>query len=97
MLTAAEASDRLSWALIKDEDGRYRFACRKALVTIKIYGARDRVRFCARDKVTFRIDPATLTVEQIDTGVIRSQYAWDQIECLAAGEPETDCRDLFQG
>ena len=97
MLTAAEATGRLDCALMKDSQGRYRFACRKALVTIKISGTRDRVRFCARDKVSFRIDAETLTIEEIDTGAIRIRLTWDRIECLSAGEPETDCHDLFQG
>ena len=96
-MTAQEAIARLEPALSKDEDGRYRFACRKASLVLRLLDHRVPMRFAPCDQVGFRTDDRALTVEELKTGVVRMQFAWKQIESLAAGEPEIDNGLLFQG
>ena len=96
-MTAQEANLHLEQALAKDPAGRYRFLCRKALVIVRVFGRTSPARFGARDKVGFRIDDRALTVEALDTGAIRKQFTWLQIESLSVGEPEIDNGPLFQG
>ena len=96
-MTAQEAIDRLEPALSKDENGCYRFACRKASLVLRLLDKRVPLRFAPRDQVGFRTDDRALTVEELHTGVVRMQFAWKQIESLAAGEPEIDNGPLFQG
>jgi hypothetical protein len=96
-MTAQEANLHLEQALAKDPAGRYRFLCRKALVVVRLFGRTSPARFAARDKVGFRIDDWALTVEALDTGAIRKQFTWLQIESLSVGEPEMDNGPLFQG
>ena len=96
-MTAQDAIRLLEPALIKDERGRYRFACRKASLFVRLRGIQAPSQFAARDKCGFRTDEQGLTVEELTTGVIRRQFAWKQIESLCAGEPETDNGTLFQG
>src|SRR5277367_134375 len=53
-LTAQEAMERLEGSMRKDVANRYLFACRKALLLIRIVGARVPLRFDAGDQVAFR-------------------------------------------
>ena len=96
-MTPQEAIDRLEPALMKDRGGRYCFCCRKASVVVRLLGAAGPLRFAPRDDVGFRTDDRMLTVEELRTGAVRMQFAWKQIESLAAGEPEMDNGVLFQG
>lgn len=92
-----EASVRLNHSMNRDAAGRYSFCCKKAFVLLKLHGSPNRFRFTARQKLVFRTDQFCLTVERCDTGVIERRFNWDEIECLAAGEPEVDNGPLFQG
>jgi hypothetical protein len=96
-MTAQDAIQRLEPALTKDKAGRYCFACRKAALFVRLRGRLAPSRFAARDKMGFRTDELGLTVEELNTGVVRKQFSWMQIESLIAGEPETDNGALFQG
>lgn len=96
-MTALEAATRLDHALTKDPAGRYSFMCKKAFVMVKLFGKADRLRFAARDRLAFRAEDAWLVIERCDTGAVHRKFSWDQIECLAAGEAETDNGSLFQG
>jgi hypothetical protein len=89
--------ERLEGGMRRDDANRYVFACRKALLLIRLVGARVPLRFDAGDQVAFRIDALALTVEELLTGRARCHFAWELVESIAAGEPETDNRDLFQG
>jgi hypothetical protein len=93
----AEVIKRLEPALMKDSQGRYCLICKKASVIFKLRGHPCRLRFVAHDKIAFRTDDQGLTVEQFETGVVQRRVLWDDIECLMAGEPESDNRSLFQG
>jgi hypothetical protein len=96
-MTAQEGMERLEGSMRRDDANRYLFACRKALLLIRIVGARVPLRFDAGDHVAFRIGALDLTVEELETGRARCHFAWERVESLAVGEPETDNRDLFQG
>ncbi len=96
-MTPQEATLRLEHALAKDPAGRYSFQCKKAFVLVKLYGSADRMRFTARDKLAFRTDANCLTIEKCDSGAVQRRFTWEEIECLAAGEPEVDNGPLFQG
>jgi hypothetical protein len=96
-MTAQEGVERLKHVLTKDDADRYRFCCRKAFLMVRLLGLASPLRFSARDEVGFRIDERDLSVEEIKTGAIRKQFPWEQVECLAVGEPETDNGTLFQG
>ena len=96
-MTAQDAIQLLEPVLTKDKAGRYCFACRKASLLVRLRGIRAPSQFAARDKIGFRTDERGLTVEELKTGAVRKQFAWKQIESLAAGEPETDSGTLFQG
>ena len=96
-MTLQEASTRLEHALCRDPSGRFLFPCKKAYVMVKLYGSKDRLRFGVRDKVVFRTDGNFLIIEKSDTGAVKQRFSWEQIECIAAGEPEMDNGTLFQG
>ena len=96
-MTAQEGITRLENSMKKDHADRYLFACRKALLLIRLVGGRVPFRFDAGDQVGFRIGELHLTVEELATGRARCHFAWERVESLAVGEPETDNRDLFQG
>ena len=89
--------ERLEPALTKDSEGRYCLLCKKASVVLKLRGNTCRLRYVAHDRIAFRTDDQGLTVEQADTGAIQRRVLWDEIECVMAGEPETDNGPLFQG
>ena len=93
----AEVIERLEPALSKDSQGRYCLMCKKASVIFKLRGNSSHLRFVAHDKIAFRTDDDGLTVEQAETGAVQRRVLWDEIECLMAGEPETDNGSLFQG
>lgn len=93
----AEVIERLEPALTKDSQGRYCLLCKKASVIFKLYGNSGRLRFVAHDRIAFRTDEQGLTVEHLETGAMQRRVLWDEIECLMAGEPETDNGSLFQG
>lgn len=96
-MTLEEAAARLDRSMNRDAAGRYCFCCKKAFVLLKLYGNANRLRFTARQKLVFRADQSWLTVEHGDTGTVQRRFAWENIECLAAGEPEVDNGPLFQG
>ncbi len=96
-MTPAEVIERLEAALMRDSQGRYCLLCKKASVIFKLHGHSGRLRFVAHDKIAFRTDDQGLTVEQFETGAIKRRVLWEEIECLMAGEPETDNGALFQG
>ena len=96
-MDAQDAMDRLSGALIKEGQDRYRLKCVKTILFVRLVGARTSIRFAARDRVLFKIDPASLTVEDLKTHGIRNKFPWNLVESVAAGEPESDNSDLFQG
>ena len=96
-MTSDQALTHLETALIRDRAGTFRFACPKALVSIKLFGKPGCQHFAARDRVAFRIDEKALTIQHTDTGMTWHRFFWEQIETLAAGEPETDSGSLFQG
>jgi hypothetical protein len=96
-VTSEEGVRRLEPALRRDAAGAFHFACVKALVSIKLRGHHGCRRFCAKDHVVFVADGNALTIQYKETGVMRCRFPWDQIETLAAGEPETDSGSLFQG
>jgi len=88
---------RLNGSLIKEGQDRYRLACDKAVLLVRLVGARTSIRFAARDRVALRVDGAKLTVEDLPTHTIRDAFPWNRIESVAAGEPESENSDLFQG
>ena len=96
-MTSDEALSHLGTALIRDSEGKFRFACVKALVSIKLLGNPGCQRFAAKDRVAFRLDQNALTIERLDTGMPWRRFTWEQIDTLTAGEPETDSGSLFQG
>lgn len=96
-MTPAEACTRLDHALARDTAGRYSFMCKKAFVMVKLFGKPDRLRFAAREHLAFRAEDGWLVIERCDTGALHRRFTWDEIECLAAGEAETDSGSLFQG
>ncbi len=96
-MTSDEALKHLETALIRDSEGKFRFACMKALVSIKLRGQSRCKCFAAKDRVVFRIDHTALIIEHLDNGTTRYQFEWEQIVMLTAGEPETDSGSLFQG
>jgi len=96
-MTLQDGIGRLEPALTRHNNDQYRFACRKALLKLWLVGYKAPVRFSVQDKVGFRIDDRGLGVVELTTGAVRKQYAWAQVQSLAAGEPETDSGSLFQG
>ena len=93
----ADVIERLEPALMKDREGRYCLLCKKASVIVRLRGCSNLLRFVARDKIAFRFDDRGLTVEGCETHDVKRCVPWDEIECLMAGEPETDNCSLFQG
>ncbi len=73
------------------------FSSRKAMLFVRLLGARSLVQFAAHDGVAFRIDDANLTVEDLKTRAVRKILPWSRIESVAMGEPESDNSYLFQG
>lgn len=93
----SEVIARLEPALMKDGQGRYCLLCKKASVVFKLRGHSSQLRFVARDKIALRTESHGLTLEDSETGAVQRVVLWDDIECLMAGEPETDNGSLFQG
>ena len=96
-MTVQAGTKKLEHALRKEEAGRYLFACRKALLVVRLLGERRPVRFSAADRVAFRVGPLEFTVEELKTCKVRFHCALERVENLTAGEPETDSGNLFQG
>lgn len=96
-MTAQQALDHLERALMKDEQGRFFFCCKTAIVIIKLHGITSPLRFPACDKIGFRIDGAALTIECLASGAVKKLVRWEEIETLAVGEPEMAHGNLFQG
>ena len=92
-----EAEEQLAGALARDPSGRFAFACKNALVSLRVRGSAEPLRFASRDKVGFRTGHQGLTVEHLETGVVARQFAWEDLEWVAAGEPEMSDGSLFQG
>jgi hypothetical protein len=92
-----KAMGQLTGTLIRDGQDRYHFACDKVILFVRLVGARAPIRFAARDQVVFRIDAENFTVEDLRTCVAHRTLPWNRIECVAAGEPESENNDLFQG
>jgi len=96
-MTSQAGMERLECALNKDDADRYVFACPKALLFVRLLGERWPRRFRAADRVAFRLDPQEFRVEELKTGHARFHCAWEKVENLTAGEPETNSGKLFQG
>ena len=96
-MTAQDAMARLSGMLMEDGQDRYRLRCRKTILLVRLLGSQTSIRFAARDRVAFRVDAVNLTVVDVRTHGIRHTIPWSRIESVAAGEPESENRDLFQG
>jgi hypothetical protein len=96
-MSVQDAMGQLSGTLMKSGQDLFCFPCRKAVLFVKLMGARTLVRFAAHDDVAFRIDAANLTVEDLRTRAVLRTFPWDRIESVAMGEPESDNSYLFQG
>ena len=92
-----KAMGQLTGTLMGDGQDRYHFACDKVVLFVRLVGMRAPIRFAARDHVAFRIDAENFTVEDLRTCIARRTFPWNRIESVAAGEPESDNSDLFQG
>jgi hypothetical protein len=92
-----EAERHLAGALARDPNGRFAFACKNALVTLRLRGSPEPLRFVLHDNVGFRTGRHGLTIEHLKTGAVRKRFAWDDLESVAAGEPEMADGSLFQG
>lgn len=64
---------------------------------VKFRDSRATKLFSAADRVSFRIDDLGIAVTDLRTGAVRELLLWQEIETLAAGEPETSNGMLFQG
>jgi len=87
----------LRGVLAREGQDRYCLPCHKAVLLVRLLDNRKPIRFKTGDRVAFRFDTLTLTVEDLRTRAIRNTYPWNRIESVVAGEPESDNRDLFQG
>ena len=96
-MTAQQAKAQLDAALIRCEAGHWRFGSRNGLVTVRLAGALDPLRFSSRDRVVFLVDELGLRAEEVTTRAPRHWFKWQQAEWLTAGEPETANGSLFQG
>lgn len=96
-MNVQDAMGQLSGKLMKKGQDRFCFPCGKAVLFIRLAGARSLVRFAAHEDVAFRIDAANLIVEDLRTHAVRRMLPWDRIESVAMGEPESDNSCLFQG
>jgi hypothetical protein len=96
-MNVQDAIQQLGSVLAKEGQIRYCLPCHKAVLFVRLLGARKPIRFTTGDGVTFRFDTLTLTVEDLRTHAIRHAYPWNRIVSVVAGEPESDNRDLFQG
>jgi len=92
-----EAISRLSRVLISEGQDRYRLARGKTVLFVRLLGTRTPIRFAARDCLIFRIDAANLSVVDLRTHALRKAFPWSRIESVAAGDPESENSDLFQG
>jgi hypothetical protein len=96
-MTREQAVETLGGALVTDASGRFSFACRKALVLIKVRGRSAPFLFRKCDRVAFRVGPQALIIERTERFTILKCLDWAELESVAAGEPETDNGSLFQG
>ena len=96
-MTSEEAIRQFEGCFKKDTSDRYVFACRKAILILKLAGVPAPLRFFPGDQLGFRIAVHEFTVEDLKTGAIRHHFSWEQVIRLNAGEPETDSGALFQG
>ena len=96
-MTLQAGCERLECSLNRDESGRYRFACPKASLFIRLLDGRKPMRFRASDGVAFRFSALEFIVEDVRTSRVRYHFPLENVESLAAGEPETDSGNLFQG
>jgi len=88
---------QLSGTLMKKGQDLFCLPCTKAVLFVKLVGARTVLRFASHDGVAFRIDAVQLTVEDLRTRAVLRTFPWDRIESVAMGEPESDNSYLFQG
>ena len=96
-MNVQDAIHRLRGVLAKEGQDRYCLPSHKAILIVRLLGARKPIRFTIGDRVAFRIDPLSLTVEDLRTSAILNTFPWNRIESAVAGEPESDNHDLFQG
>lgn len=96
-MTREQAAETLGAALITDASGRFSFACRKAIVRIKVRGRSAPFLFRKCDHVAFRVAVQALIIERIENFAVKKCLDWAELESLSAGEPETDNGSLFQG
>ena len=96
-MTPQEAVNRLRPALAQEGSRTFRFACPRVFLMLKLFGASDRLRFTSKDHVVFQIGEHDFVIVDSKTGLTRALFGWKEIECMVAGEPETDNGVLFQG
>lgn len=96
-MTREQVVEILGAGLARDTSGRFSFACRKALVRIKIRGRSAPFLFRSCDQVAFRIGEQALIIERIEHFTMKKCLDWTELESVSAGEPETDNGGLFQG
>lgn len=96
-MNVQDAIRELSGVLTKEGPDRYFLPCPKAVLLLRLVGSRKLIRYTSQDHVAFRLDPLSLTVEDLKTRAIRNRFPWNRIASALAGEPESDNHDLFQG
>jgi hypothetical protein len=96
-MNVQDAIRELSGVLTNQGPDRYCLPCPKAVLSLRLCGSRKPIRYTSADQVAFRIDPLSLTVEDLKTRAIRNRFPWNRIVSAVAGEPESDNHDLFQG
>jgi hypothetical protein len=92
-----QAVESLKGALVGDAKGRYSFAQKKVLVSIKVRGRSTPFIFHKSDQVAFRVDAQALIVEKLGGFALKKRLFWAEVEAVSAGDPETDSGSLFQG
>jgi hypothetical protein len=75
-MTQQQAVETLGAALVTDASGRFSFACRKALVRIKIRGRSAPFLFRKCDQVAFRVGAQALIIERIERFTIKKCLDW---------------------
>jgi hypothetical protein len=96
-MNSQDAISRLSGALIREEQDRYHLAQGKTVLFVRLLGARTSIRFAARERIVFKIDATSLTVEDPRKHTVLNMFPWSRVESVAVGEPESENCDLFQG
>lgn len=96
-MTVDEGISLLIPSLVRTDPRQYRFGCQNGIVLVRFRNNPKVKRFSAADHVTFGLDDRGIAVKDLKSGVVRELLLWQEIESLAAGEPETSNGMLFQG